>query len=88
MPDTGGKFSFTSAAENFGSPREKTLKYVDVNGFGRFDAKVECDGYVRLFRGVKRRLTANMRGVNFKITLSGQGEISSICAVAEVYDGV
>lgn len=88
LPETGGAFSFTCAAENFGSPRKKTLKYVDVCCGGKFDAEVECDGYVRRFNGLKRRLTANMRGVNFKITVFAQDEIDSICAVAEVYDGV
>lgn len=86
--ETGGEFSFTSAAENFGSPREKTLKYVEVSGAGPFDVEVECDGYVRRFKGVKHRITANMRGVNFKVTVLGRGEISNICAVAEAYDGV
>ncbi len=84
LPDSGGGFSFKSGAENFGTLQKKTLKYVDVSCGGRFDVEVECDGYIRRFYGVKHRLTANMCGVNFKVTVFGRDEISGICAVAEV----
>ncbi len=87
-PKVGGDFSFTSGNIDFGTSGKKVLKRVEIYTAEPVDVEVFCDGKIRRFNGVKRVLTANTCGVNFKITVLGKSEIKGIYAYGEIRDGI
>lgn len=82
------EFAYKSGVFDFGTPYKKVLNCVTVDCDLPCDFEVSNGDISRRFTGVKGVVKLNMNGRRFTVTLKGKAKVRSLCAGAEVIDGI
>lgn len=84
--EKGKTFTYRSDRIAYFSRRQKSLKSIYVDCENEVDITVQTENRKKVFKNVKGKLSANMRGMFFKVFVTGtDAEIKQLTATVEYY---